>query len=213
MRQDRPDHPHYPTSLKQRLAEQWVRRQLRNIAHERRVAAIASTIFDLTRAKHKLTLSEKRLLLLGAVLHDVGRKISVRRHPAVGARLIRKSTSLSLSPAERRCVGYLTRYHRGAVPEPGYDDILAVSDGRKRLLIVLAILRAADALDGRQHESPRLVFVLRRRRLSITVYLADASAKCRRFYKRRKKFRLLQDLLDIKIELNVRQVEAISAVD
>ena len=31
---------------------------------------------------------------------------------------------LPLNESERRAIGYLTRYHRGAVPEVGFDEIL-----------------------------------------------------------------------------------------
>src|SRR5439155_16043287 len=114
--------------------------------------------------------AEKRMLLLGAMLHDIGKKIDQKRHPSIGARLILASESLALSDSERRCAAYLTRYHRGAVPEAGFDGILHATDGRKRMRIVLALLRAADALDGRQLHPPRLVFALSGRRLLITCY-------------------------------------------
>jgi len=202
----------YPMSTKQRLAERWAQRRLGRIDHERRVAAIASILFELTRARHQLGLAEKRMLLLAAALHDVGRRVDDKRHPTVGARMILASPSLPFTGSERRSIAYLTRYHRGAVPEIGYDDILAPSDGRKRLRLVLALLRAADALDGRQVESPRLVFALSGRRLLITCYFDETAAKARRILKRRKKFRLLQELLDIKIDLQTHQVDAMQAV-
>src|SRR5439155_697351 len=103
-------------------------------------------------------------------------------------------------------------YHRGAVPEVGFDEILSPADARKRMRVVLALLRAADALDGRQVHPPHLFFALSGRRLLISCYLADGSARSRRFFKRRKKFRLLQELLDMKIELQIQQVDGVGAV-
>jgi exopolyphosphatase/guanosine-5'-triphosphate,3'-diphosphate pyrophosphatase len=202
----------YPISSKQRLAERWAQRRLGRIDHERRVAAIASILFELSRSRHQLGAAEKRILLLGAALHDVGRRVDDKRHPTVGARMILASSSLPFTGSERRSVAYLTRYHRGAVPEVGYDDVLSPSDGRKRMRLVLALLRAADALDGRQVEAPRLVFALTGRRLLITCYFDESAAKTRRILKRRKKFRLLQDLLDLKIDLETHQVDAMQAV-
>jgi len=202
----------YPTSPKQQLAERWVQRRLGRIDHERRVAAISSILFELTRARHQLGAAEKRMLLLAAALHDVGRKIDDKRHPIVGARMILASSSLPFTGPERRAIAYLTRYHRGAVPEIGFDEILAPTDARKRMRLVLALLRAADALDGRQVDPPRLVFALTGRRLLITCYFDESSPKARRILKRRKKFRLLQELLDLKIDLETHQVDAMHAV-
>ena len=98
------------------------------------------------------------------------------------------------------------------MPEVGYDEILLPSDGRKRMRLVLALLRAADALDSRQLDPPRLVFALTGRKLVITCYLDDPTPKSRRFFKRRKKFRLFEDLLDLKIELDTHHVDAMQAV-
>ena len=85
------------------------------------------------------------MLELGTILHDVGRKVDVKHHPAIGAKMILADEWLPLSESERRSVAYLTRYHRGAVPEAGFDEILTASENRRRLRLVLAMLRAADA--------------------------------------------------------------------
>src|SRR5262245_47456112 len=90
----------YPVSPKQQSAERWAQRRLGRLDHERRVAAIASTLFDLTHARHRLGTPEKRLLFLGAALHDVGKKVNVKRHPTIGARMILSSASLPLSGTE-----------------------------------------------------------------------------------------------------------------
>jgi hypothetical protein len=78
--------------------------------------------------------------------------------------------------------------------------------------LVLAILRAADALDGRQLSAPRLVFALHGKKLLVTVYLEEESAKARRFFKRRKKFRLLEELLGLKVDIEIRHAHAVHTV-
>ena len=83
---------------------------------------------------------------------------------------------------------------------------------RSPVRVTLALLRAADALDSRSLESPRLVFALRGRTLRIGCYLDTDSAKARRVYRRRKKFRLLEELLDCRVELDVRCGETLSMV-
>src|SRR4051812_44342406 len=200
--------------VKQRRAERWAHRRLGKLDHERRVDQIAQAIFDLTRPTHGLGAPERRLLRLAAVLHDVGRKIDDKRHPSVGAKVILKDTWLPLNDSERRCVAYLTRYHRGAVPPLGFDDLLEASDPRRKMRLVLALLRASDALDGRQLAAPRIVFALRGdgRKLAVTCYLDQLTPKARRFFKRRKKFRLLEELLNLKVDVQLERADAVRAV-
>jgi exopolyphosphatase/guanosine-5'-triphosphate,3'-diphosphate pyrophosphatase len=200
------------SSIKFRLIERWVARRLGDAAHERRVATIASTLFDLTAPLHALGPYARRALQLGALLHDVGRSVDKKDHPLGGARMILADTWLPLSNAERRAAAFLARYHKGAVPRKGAEKILTDSDDRDALRIVLALLRAADALDSRSIQSPRLVFALRASRLHVTCYLEEDSAKARRVYRRRKKFRLFEELLGRRVELDVRHAEVLQMV-
>lgn len=199
-------------SVKQHVIERWVQRRLGRIDHERRVVGIAETLFQLTRDLHELGFAELRLLRLGSLVHDVGRRISDKRHPEIGANMLATDRFLPLNDSERRALAYFTRYHRGAVPELGFDGILEAGDGRKRLQVLIALLRAADSLDNRQLSPPRLVFAMRGRRLEIICYLDDVSPKARRVYRRRKKFRLLEELLDCKVDVYIEQADAVKAV-
>lgn len=198
--------------VKHHVVERWAQRRLGRIDHERRVAGIAETLFQLTRKLHELGIAELRLLRLGCLVHDVGRRISDKRHPTIGARMLSKDRYLPLSDSERRALIYFTRFHRGAVPELGFDEVLLSGDGRKRLRILIALLRAADSLDNRQLTPPRLVFTMRGRRLQILCYLDDVNGKARRVYRRRKKFRLLEDLLDCKVDIQIEESDRVRAV-
>jgi exopolyphosphatase/guanosine-5'-triphosphate,3'-diphosphate pyrophosphatase len=204
--------PAHARTLKERAAEHWARRQLGRIEHERRVLAIASKLFDLTARLHRLDRSHRRTLRMAALLHDVGRRFGEKNHPSDGARMIEEDGYLPLAPRQRRAVVYLTRYHRGAVPRLGYDGILRRGDGRKDLLIVLALLRAADALDSRQLDPPVLSLALRGRRLSITCFIEEDCPKSRKTFRRRKKFRLLEEMLRMRVEVEVRQAETVEHV-
>jgi len=117
--------------------------------------------------------------------------------------MIRDNTSLPLSSRERRALAYLTRHHRGPVPVAGRDGVLRDSDDQRRLLEILAFLRAADGLDSRNLAPPELEFELHRNRLAVTCRLRQNSAKARRVFARKKKFRLLRQLLGIDIEVNI----------
>ena len=199
-------------NVKQHVIERWVQRRLGRIDHERRVVSIAETLFQLTRKLHELGIAELRLLQMGCLVHDVGRRVSDKRHPEAGAKMLADDRYLPLTDSERRSLVYFTRYHRGAVPELGFDEILIAGDGRKRLRVLMALLRAADSLDNRQLSPPRLVFAMRGRKLQIICYLESLNGKAKRVYRRRKKFRLLEELLGCRIEVQVEEAESIRAV-
>ncbi len=110
---------------------------------------------------------------------------------------------LPLSNDERRWLAYLTRYHRGCVPDRGCDGILRRSDPHARLALLLAFLRAADALDSRSAETPQLNFSLHGGKLRILCHIEDPSPKACRVYTRRKKFRLLEELLNLRVDVRI----------
>ena len=189
-------------------AARWVRRRLGEWSHERRVLLIAGALFDLTRRELGLTAADRRLLRLAAVVHDVGRALSEKHHPAEGAEMIARTPALPLTPAERRALAYCTRYHRGAVPMSDDAEYLRPADDRHRLRSILALLRAADALDSRQIESPQLLIRFDKDRLSITCLVCDEIDNARRIYTRRKKFRLLEHMLDRPVHVRVARKES-----
>jgi len=106
-------------------AEAWVSQRLGGSGHERRVASVAATLFDLAAPLHGLTsLADRRLLQLAALVHDVGRCAGKPGHPAAGAAMVLSDeAALPLTAAERRAVAYLTLHHRGPVPEIGDDRL------------------------------------------------------------------------------------------
>lgn len=192
-----------PVCIKTHALSKWASRHLRGVGHEKRVAAAASTLFDLTAHLHELDEDDHRLLRMAAMVHDVGRAIDESTHHLEGARMIRSAENLPLTGRERRLLAYLTRYHKGRVPPAGQDNILRRRDDHRRLRLLLALLRAADTLDSRSAETPQLRFSLEGRRLKIHCHLEQNSAKARRVYTRRKKFRLLEELLGCRVEVQL----------
>jgi hypothetical protein len=133
--------------------------------------------------------------------------------------MLEADTALPLTPAERRALVYMTLHHRGAVPDLRRDDVLCKADDAERLMLLLAMLRSADALDSRSVEPARLVFALGGMKLStgrtplrITCYLGSDCAKARKVYRRRKKFRLLEDLLDVRVNVEIDRAEGLRLV-
>ncbi len=194
-----------PACYKHHALRRWVNRCLGSVQHEDRVAEIAGKLLHLTGSLHDLAPSYRRLLRLAALVHDVGRCVEDDTHPREGARmLLDRRHDIPLTSSERRRLAYLTEFHRGKVPDEGCDGILRDDDDHASLRLVLAFLRAADSLDSRSQESPRLVCRLQGRRLRIVCYLDKESARARRVYGRRKKFRLLEELLDCRVDVEVR---------
>jgi exopolyphosphatase/guanosine-5'-triphosphate,3'-diphosphate pyrophosphatase len=128
--------------LRERLLCQWVRNHLGRTAHERRVARTCSALFDILRPLHHLPARERRLLRLAALVHDVGRALDDDEHPTLGADMVLQDLPLAMPCSRLRRLAYLTRYHRGAVPELGRDEILRPGDRRSATRLLLAILRA-----------------------------------------------------------------------
>lgn len=175
-----------------------------NTRHERRVAAISAALVKILSPFHCLNRSDLRLLRLAALVHDVGRCVSDKHHPIVGARMILEHSALPLKKRERRALAYLTLHHRGQERDARGDAILRPRDDASRLMILLAFLRAADALDSRSLPAPRLKISRRGRRLRIHCELREESDKARRAFSRQKKFRLLEKVLECHVQVSIQ---------
>lgn len=119
--------------------------------HGRHVARLALSLFDQLRDLHGLDEEDRRVLLVAAVLHDVGQFISYRRHHKHSLYLIYNSDVPGLSRSQRILAALVARYHRRAEPQNShflYQDLRGADRVRVRRLA--GILRLADALD-REH--------------------------------------------------------------
>lgn len=194
----------HPTAMDLNHVARWADGHLDGIEHEKRVLRVASTLFDLTRAHHELPPQQRFLLRAAALVHDVGRCIDKDKHPFHGARMILRDRSLRIAESHRRALAFLTLYHRDSIPDPGDEAILNKHDDREAFRKMLALLRAADALDSRSLESPRLVFGLKKRRIKVWAYFRDLSARARRVYLRRKKFRMMEEELGLEVVIDLK---------
>lgn len=195
------------------VAARWVQRKLGDCQHERRVLAIASKLFDLTRPVLGLGLSECRLLRLAALTHDIGRSVDEEDHHKHGAQMLLETTVLQLSPMDRRVLAFCARYHRGTVAAAMQEEYLRPLDPRRPIRMILGLLRVADALDSRVGVSPRLMFSINRNRLSVRCFVeSEDYRQARRMYRRRKKFELLESFLgqDIQVRVEVTSEYALA---
>lgn len=186
--------------------ETFVSQHLGGSRHERRVAHLAAQLFRLTSSWHGLSRKNLLTLKISALLHDIGRAADDARHPQLGARLIQRTHSLPLTPRQRRIAAFIARYHRGAIPSSPDTDYLRKKD-YPAALILLSLLRAADALDSRSHGEAAVRFTRHGRahrddrKLTLHITPRHVSAKSHKAITRRKKYRLLESTLNCTVQL------------
>ena len=121
--------------------------------HALQVERLAGLLFDLLAGLHGMGESERRLLVMAALLHDIGWSVPSRPHHKASMDLILADKMLPLTPADRQVVAQIARYHRKADPSQTHHGFACLTDDRKRQVRWSAgILRLADALD-RSHRS------------------------------------------------------------
>lgn len=121
--------------------------------HADQVCRLALALFDELTAVHGLGERERRILMVGALLHDIGQFVSYRRHHKHSMYLIDNSELPGLPPGDVRIAALLGRYHRRSEPKPHHPGYMELEPGEQlRVRQLSALLRIADALD-REHES------------------------------------------------------------
>ena len=102
---------------------------------------------------HTLGLTDRRLLLYAAFLHDIGWSIPADPHHKASMNLILTDQTIPVTRDERRIVALVARYHRKAHPSLNHQGFGSLSPEQKHLVRWgAALLRVADALD-RSHDS------------------------------------------------------------
>jgi exopolyphosphatase/pppGpp-phosphohydrolase len=133
------------------------------------------------------------------LLHDIGRKDGPTRHHVRGAKIIMRDSTLELSPEARQFAAYAARHHRGPIPDYADDRRYLSRRQQKEMRILLAIIRAADALDKRGRQRPRVT--LRRSGRDVVVELRAADGSSLKGLGKRRKFRMLRQELDARIRI------------
>jgi len=118
--------------------------------HARQVAVLAVSLFDATAALHDLGPTDRELLELGALVHDIGEHVSRTDHDRHSAYLIENGGLRGFSPEEVRILTVLGRFHIRGNPRPGASDAYGAlgDEARRRAVALVALLRLADALDS-----------------------------------------------------------------
>jgi exopolyphosphatase/guanosine-5'-triphosphate,3'-diphosphate pyrophosphatase len=122
--------------------------------HARHVRDLSLAVFDGLAALHGLGEDSRSLLEYGALLHDIGHHIDARDHNRHGEYLILNSRMPGFTAPEVNELAALVRFHRGTRPKPGHPALRSMSKAAQRRIVLLAaILRLADALDRSHHQT------------------------------------------------------------
>lgn len=118
------------------------------IVHAFHVCKLSLELYDGLQSIHKLGMEERFLLECGALLHDIGWKISREKHHKHGLRMIMNADLPAFSEREKRIIANIARYHRKSLPKPSHAPYSLLSPKDQKIVKKLAaLLRIADACD------------------------------------------------------------------
>jgi exopolyphosphatase / guanosine-5'-triphosphate,3'-diphosphate pyrophosphatase len=134
------------------------RRYMFDEAHASQVARHSLALFDQLQELHRLGKADRKILQAAAWLHDIGGYISYKRHHKHSMYLITHSELPGFSEAEIALAATVARFHRKSEPGTGHVEFTALKTGdQKKIQVLAAILRLADALDREHTEGVRSV--------------------------------------------------------
>lgn len=129
--------------------------------HGQQVRKLCTSLFDQLQELHGLSRHDRLLLIVAAILHEIGTFISPKNHHRHGQYIILNSEIFGLSREDVEIIGLLARYHRHGCPTPDehtYADL--EQPGRLRVQKLAALLRVADAME-RAHSRRISTFTVR----------------------------------------------------
>jgi len=119
-----------------------------DIPHAMQVTNHALDIFDAVQKFFDLNDTDRLLLELAGLLHDIGMYISAPSHHKHSAYLIEWAEIAGLNSENRKLVATIARYHRNTAPRAQHIPYANFTpEQRLRISKLAAILRVADALD------------------------------------------------------------------
>ncbi len=116
--------------------------------HAANVEKWSIVLFDRMARVHGLGKRERLLLKVAAILHDIGKFVSLRKHYFYSYRLIMSSDILGFSEEEKAVMANVAHYHSKGTPSDS-DPNFAVLTKEQKVLVgkLSAIIRLADAID------------------------------------------------------------------
>ncbi len=140
----------------ERFAENFAR----DLTHPYQVKKLALHLFDALKDICSLNEDDRFMLECAAILHDIGWSQGWKGHHKTSLRFILNDTALPFTIREKYIVGSIARYHRKTLPQQAHYHFAALSfDDQRRVEILSAIMRLADAFDASHHSVVKTVAV------------------------------------------------------
>lgn len=144
--------------------------------HGVHVSRLALSLFDQLQSRHRLKAVDRSILQAAAVLHDVGRFIGDEKHHKHSYYLVSNADLPGLSEEEVELAAQVARYHRKKEPSSQHAPFAALAAAEQRRVTLLsAILRVADALDREHRGAVQTVRVGRRNGSTVLRVKAEGS--------------------------------------
>ena len=117
-------------------------------AHAQQVCRLALALFEQLQTLHGLDPDDHRILMVAALLHDIGAYISYKKHHKHSLYLIAQSELPGFSSDDMLMAANIARYHRKNSPQPDHDQFARLTKSQRlRVTKLASLLRIADALD------------------------------------------------------------------
>ncbi|MBN2106100.1 MAG: Ppx/GppA family phosphatase [Deltaproteobacteria bacterium] len=117
-------------------------------AHGQQVCRLALALFEQLQTLHGLDQDDHRILMVAALLHDIGAYISYKKHHKHSLYLIAQSELPGFSSEDMLMAANIARYHRKNSPQPHHDQFARLTKSQRlRVAKMASLLRIADALD------------------------------------------------------------------
>lgn len=141
--------------------------------HAMSVEQTSLQIFDKLSKAYGMGKQERLQLKVAAILHDIGKYVSLRRHYFYSYRLISSSDIFGFSEAEKQVIACIACYHSKLTPSNVDFHFTSLTPEQQVTTAKLsAIIRLADAID-RSHRQKAVIQAIRLKGDEMTI-LVDA---------------------------------------
>jgi exopolyphosphatase/guanosine-5'-triphosphate,3'-diphosphate pyrophosphatase len=136
-----------------RLVRAMARQYGGSTRHVRKVAELASALFDSLRSLHRQPPVRGRVLEAAAYLYNIGHFVNEAKHHRHSQYLVANSDLPGFDDREHLIIANLCRYHRKSMPQLTHDSFQALSpEDRRTVETMTPLLRMAVALDQSQEQ-------------------------------------------------------------
>jgi len=116
--------------------------------HASFVEYLALSVFDQTKRLHRLGAKERFYLQITAILHDIGRYVSLNQHHLHSFNIVRHQDIMGLSVREMEIIANVVFYHSNHIPNI-YDESYNSLIYNDKMIVskLAAILKLAECMD------------------------------------------------------------------